>query len=418
MSGLAARRAALTALRAVEDDGAYSNLVVPDAVGVLPEVRDRAFASHLAYDTLRWHGTLVWALELVLDRPLDAVEAPLARVLRLGALQLLRSAVPAHAAISTSVDLARTAVPRSRSEGAARFANGVLRALARTELSYPDDPAERLALETAHPVWQIAEVRDQLGDEAESALHADNDPPGLTLRALGDRDGLVTELQAQGHEADAGTWAPEAIRVPGADPRALAAVSEGRAVPQDEASMFVVHSMGVRPGDRTLDLCAGPGGKSTHLAQLGADVVSIELHPHRAELIRSLAERLGVRVDVVLGDARDVDVGDGYDQVLVDAPCTDLGTGRRRPEVRWRRTPTDVAALSELQRELLLAGASRVAPGGRLTYSVCTWTGPETDGVVEVIADRPGWTQRSRRQLWPHRDATDGMFVASFQRDE
>jgi 16S rRNA (cytosine967-C5)-methyltransferase len=229
---------------------------------------------------------------------------------------------------------------------------------------------------------------------------------------------LLAELRAEGHEAGAGIHAPEAVRVAGADPRGLSAVADGRAVPQDEASMMVVHATGVRSGDRALDLCSGPGGKATHLAQLGGDVVAVELHPHRADLVRSVADRLGVHVEVVVGDGRDVDVGDGYDVVLVDAPCTDLGTGRRRPEVRWRRTPDDVVALAELQRQLLVAAAGRVRPGGGLTYSVCTWTRAETEGVAEVIAGDPNWTELSRRQLWPHRDGTDGMFVASFRRHD
>jgi 16S rRNA (cytosine967-C5)-methyltransferase len=427
--GLASRRAALVALRAVDEDGAWSNLAVPAAIADLADTRDRAFAAHLAYDTLRWEGTLDWALGHVLSRPLADVEPALRRVLRLGALQLLRSAVPARAAVATSVALAREQVPTSRAKGAAGFVNGVLRALdrRRDQLPWPDpreDPVGHLALTTGHPRWVVEDLLAR-EDEARVAaiLAADDEPPGLTLRAVGDRDALLAELAAAGVAADPGATA-EAVRAPGTDPRRLAAVAEGRAVPQDEASMQVVHATGTRPGDRVLDLCAGPGGKATFLAELaGAEgtVTAVELHPHRAELIRQAADRQGVAIDVRVGDAAapPVDADATFDRVLVDAPCTGLGTGRRRPEVRWRRRPEDATELAALQRRLLLAAAERVAPGGTLTYAVCTWTWAETDEVVaacEPELEAAGLVPGERRQLWPDRDDTDGMFVATWLR--
>ncbi len=427
--GLPARRAALAALAAVEERGAYSNLAVPDAVAGLADARDRAFASHLAYDTLRWEGTLDWALAGVLSRPLDQVEAPLRRILRLGALQLVRSGVPTPAAVSTSVALAREAVPGGRATGAAGFVNGVLRNLARRAdaLPWPDaavDPVGALALRTAHPAWVVADLLDRFGPETTRAiLDADNDPPGLTLRATGDRGGLVAELVAAGLDATPTPHAPEGVRVPGADPRRLPAVLEGRATPQDEASMLVTRATRVTAGDHVLDLCAGPGGKAAHLAQLVGEegrVIGIELHPHRARLIDETARRLGVRVDVRVGDATapPLAADETFDVVLLDGPCTGLGTGRRRPEVRWRRAATDVADLATLQRRLLDVAVRRTRPGGHLTYSVCTWTAGETTAVVEdlLAAEGDRLTLVEQRQLLPHADGTDGMFVATFQR--
>jgi 16S rRNA (cytosine967-C5)-methyltransferase len=428
-TGLPARRAALAALRAVEEDGAWSNLAVPAAIESLPDERDRGFAAHLAYDTLRWEGTLDWALGQVLSRPLADVEPALRRVLRLGALQLLRSGVPARAAVATSVALARDQVPRKRAAGAAGFVNGVLRALSRRAdgLPWPDrgtTPVDHLALTTGHPPWVVEDLVARLPVERVAAiLAADDEPPGLTLRATGDRDALVEELRSAGVSATPGA-VDVAVRAPGADPRRLPAVREGRAVPQDEASMRVVAATGTRPGDRVLDLCAGPGGKATYLAGLVGSrgrVVGVELHPHRAELVRAAATRQGVAVDVVVGDAADppVPAEERFDRVLLDAPCTGLGTGRRRPEVRWRRQPEDATELATLQRRLLLAAAGRVAPGGTLTYAVCTWTAAETDGVVDAAAPdlalaglRPG----ERVQLWPDLDDTDGMFIATWTR--
>lgn len=427
--GLAARRAALVALKAVDEEGAWSNTAIPAAVAELPAARDRAFASHLAYDTLRWSGTLDWALGHALSRPLDDVEPALRRVLRLGALQLLRTGVPARAAVATSVALAKEQVPGKRAQGASGFVNGVLRGLARSldTLPWPDttgDPVASLRLTTAHPAWVVEELLDRYGRErAEEILWADNEPPGLTLRATGDRDALLTELRAAGLEVEPGE-VPAAVRARGVDPRRLAAVDEGRAVPQDEASMRVVLATGVVAGDRVLDLCAGPGGKSTHLATLvgpEGSVTAVELHPHRAEMVRRSASRQGVAVDVHVGDALEPPLEDDahYEVVLLDAPCTGLGTGRRRPEVRWRRRSEDVTALAQLQARLVLAAARRVAVGGSLTYSACTWTARETTGVADGFEAGPlgsVFERRERLQLLPDRDDTDGMFITSWTR--
>ncbi len=425
-TGLPARRAALRALQAVDERGTWSNLAVPDAVGGLDLARDRAFASHLAYDSLRWEGTLDWALGHHLRRPLGDVEPVLRRILRLGALQLLRTDVPARAAVSTSVALAREAVPPGRQKGAGGFVNGVLRSLARglETLPWPDaerEPEEHLARTTAHPRWVVADLLARYpAERVRAILEADDVSPGVTLRATGDREELIAELRAVEVEARAGGL-PEAVRAPGADPRRLAAVQQGRAVVQDEASMHVARATGAGPGERILDLCAGPGGKTTHLAGLVGPtgrVVAVELHEHRARLIERAAASLQVAVDVRVGDATDPPLGadEKFDAVLVDAPCTGLGTGRRRPEIRWRRGPDDVAELAELQRRLLLAATRHLAPGGRLTYSVCTWTAGETDGVADVLASDGGLVEESRRQLLPDTEDTDGMYIATWRR--
>ena len=423
-TGLAARRAALAALQAVDEDGAWSNLAVPEAISTLPSGRDRAFAAHLAYDTIRWDGTLRWALGQVLSRPFDDIEPAIRRVLLMGAVQVLKMQVPARAAVATSATLAGEQVPGSRAKGARGFVNGVLRALTRTTLPYPEvasSPVQALSLSTGHPQWVVVELLARFdATRAEEILHADNTPPGLTLRALSGRDELIDELVRAGVDASAGAL-DESVRAPGADPRQLDAVSAGRAVPQDEASMRVVRAAAVAEGARVLDLCAGPGGKSTHLATLAGSsgsVTAVELHRHRARLVREAAARQGLDIEVLVGDATDPPVTGKFDTVLLDAPCTGLGTGRRRPEVRWRRTEADVASLAKLQFELLCAAAARVEVGGSLTYAVCTWTGAETDEVVdrfEASDASAGLVATERFQLWPDVDDTDGMFVATWR---
>ncbi len=425
-TGLPARRAALAALTEVEERSRWSNLAVPDAIASLPEARDRAFAAHLAYETLRWEGTLDAALAGVLTRPFADVEPPLRRLLRLGAVQLLVSDVPDRAAVDTSVRLAGEVVPRGRAKGASGFVNGVLRALTRSraDLGWPtrdDDPVTHLALKTGHPGWIVEDLLGRYDlDRTAAILAADDLAPGVSLRANGERAALIAELAAVGVEARPGA-APEAVRAPGADPRRLDAVREGRATVQDEASMRVAHATGAKVGDRVLDLCAGPGGKATHLAHLvggTGHVRAVELHPHRAGLIREAATRQGVEVEVEVADARELELEPVHDVVLLDAPCSGLGTGRRRPEVRWRRTRDDVAGLAALQQELLAVAAAATAPGGTLTYAVCTWTEAETTAIVDAFDRTPaggGFTRMVTTQLLPDEHDTDGMFIATWR---
>lgn len=425
---MAARRAALAAVRDVEVDGAWSTIAVPDRVAKLADARDRSLASRLAYDTIRWQGTLDWALSFASRREPDQIEPDLLRILRMGALQLLRLRVPARAVVDTAAELAREAVPAGRGKGAAGFVNGVLRGLGRQldgdGLPWPQgDGVEALALTTAHPGWVVEGAVARFGDGARSVLEADNDAPGLTLRANADRDELVAELVAAGIDASPHPSCADAVRAPGADPRRLACVAQGRAVPQDAASMLVARAVAPAPGAAVLDLCAGPGGKATHLAHLvGATgrVTGIEQHPHRADLVAQAARRQGVDVEVLVGDGRDADrlvAGRTFDAVLLDAPCSGLGVGRRRPEVRWRRTPQDITALAELQAQLLASAAGCVMPGGRLTYAVCTWTLEETASVIarsaSVLAD---FVPGDERQIRPDLDDADGMFVATWTR--
>lgn len=421
-NGLAARRAALHALTRMEVEDAWSTAVVPEAVADLADPRDRAFASRLAYDTIRWEGTLDHLLEQFLTRRMADVEPRLRRILRMGVLQLWKLRVPDRAAVDTAVDLAREATVGRRADRAAGFVNGVLRNVSRANLDakLPDesDPVRHLSLVTAHPEWIVRELLDRLPvARVSSILHADNDAPGVTLRAVHDRDAVLARLE--GVDVVPTPEAALGISAAGSDPRELDVVTDGSAVVQDESSMLVVEAARVAPGDRIIDLCAAPGGKTTDLAaRAGTTVVAVELHDHRGDLIREAAARTGTDVEVVIGDARTVDVGAPADVVLVDAPCTGLGVGRRRPEVRWRRRAHDPLGLASLQTELLLRAADLVAPGGRLVYAVCTWTRMETEEVASRIDTDARFTTLDRRQLWPDSDGTDGMFFAVWLRSD
>lgn len=467
-AGDPARTAAFDALRAVDGSDAYANLVLP------PMLRDRnirgrdaGFATELAYGALRLRGRYDAVLaQCVGGRTLAEVDPPVLDALRLGAHQLLGMRVPAHAAVSETVGLVRDQV----GAGAAQFANAVLRAVSREPLeTWLDrigataDPAgtdevARLAAVHSHPAWVVRALREALvgngrpAAELADLLAADNAAPRVSLVA---RPGLTTRedlLAPAGDEAAPGRWSPTAVTLAGGgDPAALAAVRSGRAGVQDEGSQLVALALARAPLDgadaRWLDLCAGPGGKAALLAALaaerGARLVANEVQPHRARLVQQAvaAAPEGAVEEVRTGDGRTVgdDEPGGYDRVLLDAPCTGLGALRRRPESRWRRTPTDLAALGALQRELLASALRAVRVGGVVGYVTCSPVLAETQLAVvdalraarktgldaEVVDARavlhhvaPGLDlpDRADVQLWPHAHGTDAMHLTLLRR--
>ncbi|HET6877226.1 MAG TPA: transcription antitermination factor NusB [Jatrophihabitans sp.] len=430
----ASRLAAYELLRVVREDDAYANLVLPGIIaGHRLDSRDAALATELGYGTLRSLGTLDAILERCTDRELADVDAGVLDLLRLGSYQALRTRVPAHAAVATTVDLA-PAVGHGRAGG---FVNAVLRRVVAAswsawvdELSAGLAPRAALAVRTAHPEWIVDAFADALDgdpDETERALLADDERPSTHLVAWPGRitrDDLLAELG----DGTPGPYSPFAVRMHGGDPGALAAVRQRRAGVQDEGSQLCALALAAAPLDgrdeHWLDLCAGPGGKAALLAALaaerGAHLVANERRRHRAELVRQATAAWDVAVQV--GDARELpSAHGGYDRVLLDAPCTGLGALRRRPEARWRRRADDVAELAALQRDLLGAALRLVRPGGVVAYVTCS---PHPAETREIVAGRPLLDARPvfpgvpelgdgpTVQLWPHRHGTDAMFLA------
>ena len=405
---------AFDALRAVAERDAYVNLLLPTLQRDL-DPRDAALATELTHGTIRLQGTYDAVIDSLVERTLD----PAVRdALRLGAHQLLSMRVPAHAAVSTIVELVRTAVGH-RPVG---FVNAVLRRIAEkdldtwlAELTADAGPDEALAIRYSHPVWIVRALREAVGPEQiEQLLAADNLPPRVTLVAL---PGLVGPDELPG---EPGLHSPFARVLAGGSPGAIGAVADGRAVVQDEGSQVVALTLADAPIDgldeRWLDLCAGPGGKTALLGALGrargARLVANEPQPHRAELVRANAKRLP-NVEVTEFDGREGPWAAGsFDRILVDAPCTGLGALRRRPESRWRRTEADLAVLVPLQQALLARALDLVRPGGMVAYSTCSPHRAETEGVIAAVAAEIV----STRQLWPHIDGTDAMFVALLRR--
>jgi len=430
-----ARLAAYDVLKAVREQDAYANLVLPRLLrerGL--DGRDAALATELAYGTLRAQGQLDAVLQACVDRPLEAVDPPVRDVLRLGAYQLLRTRVPEHAAVSATVDLARTVL----TAGPVGFVNAVLRKVTVQDLAgwleqlAPPDEVEEIALRTAHPRWVVQAFRDALGGdlaEARAACEADDERPEVHLVARR----LPREELLEQSGGVPGPWSPYAVRLPeGGAPGALQSVRDGRAGVQDEGSQLTALALAAAPlegPDRLwVDLCAGPGGKAALLEVLArerdARLVAVELQPHRAALVRSA----GVR-DVVCADGRRAPLADGtVDRLLLDAPCSGLGALRRRPESRWRRQPADVPRLTALQGELLDGAVRLLRPGGVLAYVTCSPHLAETRvPVLDALRRHPSLEQLDARpllpgvpdlgdgpwvQLWPHRHGTDAMHLA------
>ncbi len=427
------RAIALEVLLRVED-GAFSHILLPRTLRSSSlEPRDRALVTDLVYGTVRMQRALDALLATVSNRGIASLDPQVRAALRLGAYQLVIG-VPAHAAVGETVGLV--------DERARGFANGVLRALARKgpPFSLPSgSDLASVAVRTSHPDWIVRTFVKMFGfADATATLELDNEPPPVTLRVNRMRAttaGLTEELLAAGAEVEPGTLVPGALllRHTG-DLAALAAIADGRATPQDQASQAIVGVLDPQPGDRVLDLASAPGGKATASAERmdgQGVVVAADLHPGRVRTVRRAAQRIGVESTVltIVADGRSPAVRDGaFDRVLLDAPCSGLGVLRRRPDARWRVQPNDVRDLAALQKVLLEAAARAVKPGGRLVYAVCTLSKEETldidtwatahlgDFVAEPAPPAP-WRRFGRGAILLPSDArTDGMFVLSLTR--
>jgi 16S rRNA (cytosine967-C5)-methyltransferase len=403
--------------------------------------RDRAFSMRLAYGTIQMRATLDHVLTALARRPLEKLDSPVLAALRLGLYQLLfMEGTPDRAAVTESVELVKSASPHAHA-----FVNAVLRRAAREGQALvealDDTTPEGAAVALSHPLWVAERWFTELGPEtARSLMRRDNEPAESAVRANRLRTTaaeLAALLEGEGVDARTDQLVPEAVTLDSPyDVHASPLFERGLLMPQSRASMLVARAVDPRPGDRVLDLCAAPGAKTTHLAALMQDqgeVVAVEADPRRVESIRDNATRLGASaVRVVAGDAAEPTFGDAYDRVLVDPPCSDLGTLQSRPDARWRKSAADVEGLRALQARILKAAAQAVKPGGRLVYSTCTISAAENEGQLQEflashanfrICDLADWHPRLADaagprylQTLPHRDGTDGFFIAALER--
>jgi 16S rRNA (cytosine967-C5)-methyltransferase len=408
-----ARDVALAVVRRVSD-GAYSDRAFrPEAARAGLSSQDRAFAQQLAYGTIQRRLSLDYVIGQLSDRPLAKLDPPLLDALRVGVYQLLfMDSVPDHAAVAESVELAKR-------DGAAGFANAVLRRASREARAIfdavGDSDARSASIRHSHPQWLVELWWKTLGRESTLALlEADNRPAEDAIRV---NPLVTTDAPLPGTPDPAIPEArvlTEPFDVEGSDLFASGAIT-----PQSRASMLVARTLDPRPGESVLDMCAAPGTKTAHVAALMQSegrIVACEVNPGRADDLRANCTRMNARsVDVIVEDARSV-TGQ-FDRVMLDAPCSNLGTLARRPDARWRKTPQQIAELTELQDELLDAAANVTKPGGTLVYSVCTISPREGDAELDAFRARhPEFIETSRRQTLPHIDNTDGFFIARLER--
>jgi 16S rRNA (cytosine967-C5)-methyltransferase len=419
-SAASSRQVAFRVVRRVTD-GAYADRAFrAEAGGARLGPADRAFAQRLAYGTIQRRLTLDHVIANLADRPLAKLDPPLLDALRLGIYQLLfMDSVPDHAAVAETVELAKS----SKGQGH-KLANAVLRRAAREARAIydgvGDDNPASAAIRHSHPQWLAELWWKALGpDEARALLEADNRPAEDAVRVntlTADPDAVAERIGRVHRDADL----PEALvldapfDVEGSDLFELGAIT-----PQSRASQLVARTLDPQSGETVLDMCSAPGTKTTHAAALMSgkgQITAIEVNSARASDLRANCARMhAASVEVIVEDARLVK--GQFDRVMLDAPCSNLGTLARRPDARWRKTPQQIAELAALQADLLDSAAKATKPGGTLVYSVCTISPKEGREQIDAFSERhPEFTETSRRQTLPHTDDTDGFFIARLER--
>ncbi len=434
-----ARETAVLTLAACEKQGAWSDGHLKCAIreqGL--DRRDGALCARLCYGVLQNKLLLDWRLGRVCSMGLEKLEPKVLCALRVGAYQLLfLDKIPPSAAVNEAVELARR---HSRNPRAAGLVNGVLRALLREDAPEVKgkDELETLSIRYSHPRWLVEEFDSLLGLEGgEALLAADNGQPPTTAQVNGLRatpEGLSSELREAGAEVQPHPWLEGCLLLTGTgDLERLATFRRGEFYVQDAASRLAVLAAGPEPGQRVLDCCAAPGGKSFAAAILmenRGELISCDIHPHKIKLLEAGRDRLGLSVITpTLQNAaqRREDWAEGFDVVLTDVPCSGLGIIRKKPDIRYK-DPEPLKGLSRVQRSILDNCAQYVRPGGVLLYSTCTLLKRENDAVVDgFLGDHSDFAPESfvlphlgeqpgRITFWPHIHGTDGFFAAKLRR--
>jgi 16S rRNA (cytosine967-C5)-methyltransferase len=429
----AARECAYAVVRRVFEQDAYADRAFhAEAQARRLDGRDRSFAMALTYGTVQRRATLDHVAAAFTERPLTRLDDPVLAALRLGLMQLLlMDGVADHAAVHESVELAKRH---------ARAGSGLVNAVLRRALREGRDlvaglddgtPAHAAILHSV-PVWLAELWWSELGAQRARALLAAVNRPAESAVRVNTLVAPVTSVTSVTSVADVAAGLGVAFHAAPDIPEGLVLEApfdvhaslqweRGELMPQSRGSMVVARTLGPQPGERVLDLCAAPGAKTTHLAALAGDegeLVAVERHAGRARSLRRTLERMHVRsATVETADAGAARPGDLFDRVLVDPPCSGLGTLQSRPDLRWRTSPERIADLAPQQARILAAGAAATRPGGTLVYSVCTISRAESEDVVDgFLAAHPEWRADAPVQLAPDTDGTDGFFIACLRR--
>jgi 16S rRNA (cytosine967-C5)-methyltransferase len=449
-----ARKVAYEILRRVEAEGAYASDLLHADLGANVKPEDAALATEIVLGVLRWRRQLDFLLARHLKKPVERLDLPVAIALRMGTYQLrFLDRVPASAAVNESVEI----VKQARKTSAATLVNAVLRRVAAEAkegaerfLTRGENPAERLGVLHSHPTWMVERWLGRLGEANTAALlQANNRAPHLScaIHNEAERGAIIQGLEGSRLRIEAGRLLRSAFGVSAGSPARSEAFRAGKISIQDEASQTIPLLLDVQVGDRVLDLCAAPGGKTPPLVRgVGKTgmVVAGERHAHRLRAMREQMKRLGLAsVRLVELDAeKSLPFGAAFDRILVDAPCSGSGTVARHPEIRWRLKPEQLKEFHELQVMLLSNALDRLAVGGRLVYSTCSMEPEENEEVVAEALKKHGDVRRVGAQAsraiealladgvnanslfdgagdfrtMPHIHATDGFYAAILEK--
>jgi 16S rRNA (cytosine967-C5)-methyltransferase len=416
-----ARVAAFNILQQVET-GAFSSVLLAAENPHLQPL-DRALCHELVLGVLRWQLFLDKIVEHFSKRRVESLDAPVRIALRLGLYQLrFLTRIPGSAAVNESVSLVRAA----RLSSATAFVNAVLRRAVREPNYDPAteivDPLEKISVQTSHPVWLIERWASQFGvDEAEAFARANNTMPPTAFRVVANRANqseILSRLSAAGAALESSDIVNGAWRVSGATSLLREMSSAGEIYLQDEASQLVADVMEVKRGERVLDLCAAPGGKTTLIADRAGDdafIVAADRSTTRMATVISTTKlhELKSITPLILDATEQLPFPcASFDRVLVDAPCSGTGTLRANPEIRWRLAPPDFQTFAQQQKQILSRAVEVLKPRGRLVYSTCSVEREENEEVIETLNLKPIKTLRT----WPHCEGADGFFVGIFQK--
>lgn len=446
-----ARSVALEVLTAVEQEGAYSNLLLNGALqksGLSGP--DAGLATELVYGTIQRLNTIDFFLAPFVTKGLGKLAPWVRNLLRLSFYQLhYLDRIPPHAVVNEAVNIAK----KRGHQGISGMVNGVLRNVLRRkeELTLPEDlpPVSRIALAHSHPEWLVARWARQYGIAAAEAIcRANNEPPSVSVRvnrARTSREEMLRLMEEQGLAASASPISPDGIIVHSGGNMALTSwYRDGLVSVQDESSMLVAEAVDPQPGMSVLDCCAAPGGKTCHMAEIlegSGEVVANDIHPHKAKLIEDHADRLGLgNVRALSGDAMKLSgrfPPESFDRILLDAPCSGLGVIRRKPDLKWAKTPGDVEEIAGVQEGLLDAVSGLLKPEGILVYSTCTIEPRENAEMVRRFLNRhpefalaseepAGWERRPLAeaagrvaeglQILPQDFHSDGFYIARLRK--
>lgn len=435
------RDAALTILLAVDKNQAYSNLLLNQTIKKYKlDAKDRALLTEITYGTLQYKYTLDYYLEPFVRTKIDLWVRWL---LRLSLYQVVYlSRIPAHAAVNEAVEIAK----KRGHKGIASMVNGVLRSIQRQGIRSLDeilDPIKKLSIETSHPEWLVNRLIESYGIEVTTKmLHENNVPPTLTVRVNSLKTTaleVVKMLEEEGIQSKISDLIPECIHIMSGQVTHTDCFKNGLITIQDESSMMPANVLHPKEGARVLDMCAAPGGKTTHLAEKmnnNGSILATDLHPHKLDLIDETSTRLGIDIiqtaPVDGRNASEMLQKESYDAVLVDAPCSGLGVMRRKPDIKYTKREEDFESLHKIQLQLLDNAVKVLKPDGRLVYSTCTVDRLENEGTVQAfLTSHPEMElvpidnlpnellekqQNGMLQIFPQDFGSDGFFVAAFQK--